>query len=160
MSTLTATEIRSELGDFSSIVCFKAVVVGFEESLGEKAAAIALIAAGRARGKQVATQLGLADQNASLAETATLLNSALGKNGTRLCIIDNIIEEDGVIKVFCRETICSAGEAEGSARSLSFTMGALQGVLEQVTHKRLRGKQIESVLRGGTHDVVAFEALA
>ena len=38
--------LRPTLGDFSSIVCFKSAVVGIEDALGEKAAAIALIAAG------------------------------------------------------------------------------------------------------------------
>lgn len=157
LSTLISTEIRPELGDFSSIVCFKAVVVGVEEALGEKAAAISLIAAGRVRGKQLATELGLT--NAGLATVAPILNSALGKEGTRLCIVDQIVEEDGLIKVFCRETICSAGEPEGSPRNLTFTLGAIQGALEQVVGKRLRGKQIASVLRGSTHDVLAFEVI-
>lgn len=157
--SMSATEVRSELGDFSSIVCFKAVVVGVEEALGEKAAAIALISAGRARGKQVAIELNLAERNISLAEMAPILNSVLGKEGTRLCIIDRITEAEA-IKVFCRETICSAGEAQGSARKLTYTLGAIQGVLEQMTGKRLRGKQVESVVRGSTHDVIAYEVLA
>lgn len=62
MSTVAvpvANQLWTELGDFSSIVCFRAIVIGAEEALGEKAAAIALIAAGRARGKQVAEQLNL-----------------------------------------------------------------------------------------------------
>jgi len=158
-STLDTTQqIRSELGDFSSIVCFKAVVVGIEEALGEKAAAIALIAAGRARGKQVAAQLNLSNE-APLAEVASLLNKTLGKDGTRLCIVDKIVEEADGFKVFCQETVCSSGEPQGSSRCLTFTLGAIQGILEQVTGKRLRGKQIESVLRGSTHDVLEFQVL-
>lgn len=148
--------LRSELGDFSSIVCFKAVVVGIEEALGEKAAAISLIAAGRARGKKLAQDLGIEKATGSVEHITPLIQEALGKKGTRLCIIDNIVEADDVISVYCRETVCSAGEPQGSIRTLSFTLGALQGVLEHVTGKRLRGKQVESVLRGGTHDVVAF----
>ena len=52
-------QLRPELGDFSSIVCFRAVVTGIEEALGEKAALISLIAAGRVRGKQVAQAKGI-----------------------------------------------------------------------------------------------------
>lgn len=158
-SMATVQQLRPELGDFSSIICFKAVVVGVEEALGAKAAAIALIAAGRARGKEVATQFNLTTNSMSLPAAAPLLNSILGKEGTCLCIIDQIVEDGEIIKVFCRETVCSAGEAEGSDRKLSYTLGAIQGVLEQMTGKRLRGKQVESVLRGSTHDVLAFEAL-
>ncbi|OYQ67030.1 hypothetical protein B9G53_02615 [Pseudanabaena sp. SR411] len=152
--------MRNELGDFSSIVCFRAVVVGTEEALGEKAAAIALISAGRNRGKQVAEQLGLAGKGIANAEIVPQLQAALGKDGTRLCIIDKIVESGETILAYCRETICSAGEPQGSPRKLTFTLGAVQGVLEKVTGKRLRGKQTESVLRGGSHDVIEFEVLA
>lgn len=151
------TTNRSELGEFSSIVCFKAVVTGAEEALGEKAAMITLIAAGRSRGKQLAEQLGLVV--GSTDNLVPALQKALGKDGTRLCIVDKIENESDSIKVYCQETICSAGEPEGSPRKLSFTQGAIQGVLEHVTGKRLRGKQIESVLRGGSHDVIEFEII-
>jgi len=149
---------RKELGDFSSIVCFKAVVTGAEEALGEKAAAITLIAAGRNRGKQLAEQLGLKN-GMPLAEIVPALQKALGKDGTKLCIVDKLEQTDESIKVYCQETICSAGEPQGSPRKLSFTLGAIQGVLELVTGKRLRGKQIESVLRGSSHDVIEFETI-
>ncbi|MCA6504070.1 MAG: hypothetical protein IM585_00385 [Pseudanabaena sp. M135S2SP2A07QC] len=152
--------MRNELGDFSSIVCFKAVVVGTEEALGEKAAAIALISAGRNRGNQVAEQLGLEGKGLTNTELVPMLQAALGKDGTRLCIIDKIVESGETILAYCSETICSVGEPQGSPRKLTFTLGAVQGVLEKVTGKRLRGKQIESVLRGGSHDVIEFEFLA
>ena len=159
ISTLVSTThlIRPELGDFSSVVCFKAIVTGIEDALGEKAAAIALITAGRARGKQLAASLGLQDQ--PLSELAIVLNRALGMEGTRLCIIDKIVEADEMIKVYCRETVCSLDEPQGSNRQLTYTLGAIQGVLEQATGKRLRGKQVESILRGSHHDVVAFQTL-
>jgi len=151
--------MRNELGEFSSIVCFKAVVTGTEEALGEKAAAIALISAGRARGRQIAEQLGIKGSGTSHEDLIPLLQKTLGKDGTRLCIVDQIEETNEVITVHCRETICSAGEPEGSPRKLSFTLGAIQGVLEQVVGKRLRGKQTESVLRGSSHDVIEFEVI-
>ncbi len=154
-----STTDRSELGQFSSIVCFKAVVTGAEEALGEKAAMITLIAAGRTRGKQVAEQLGIAGKSTALAELAPLLQQALGKDGTRLCIVDKIEQTDESIKVYCRETICSAGEPQDSPRKLTFTQGAIQGVIEAVMGNRLRGKQTESVLRGSTHDVIEFEVI-
>lgn len=162
MSTIelmVTNQLRDELGDFSSIVCFKSVVIGTEEALGEKAAAIALIAAGRSRGKRLAEQLGLSGKGLDNTNVLSLLQSALGKEGTRLCIIDNLVAIGESIQVYCRETICSAGEPQGSSRQLTFTLGAIQGALEQATGKRLRGKQTESVLRGGSHDVVTFEVL-
>lgn len=159
VALMVTNQLRNELGDFSSIVCFKSVVVGTEEALGEKAAAIALIAAGRSRGKRLAEQLGIAGKGLDNVEIVPLLQSALGKDGTRLCIVDKLVVTDDSIQVYCRETICSAGEPQGSLRQLTFTLGAIQGALEQASGKRLRGKQTESVLRGSSHDVISFEVL-
>lgn len=164
MSTSTMVpvthDIRKELGDFSSIVCFKALVVGIEEALGAKAATIALVTAGRQRGKDLAKSLGLSGKQADWAEVTQLLQKALGKEGTRLCLVANIVEEDAGFKVFCQETICSSMEEQGSDRTLSYTLGAIQGAIEEITGKRLRGKQVESVLRGSNYDAVSFEILA
>lgn len=152
---------RKELGNFSSIVCLKAIVVGVEEALGEKAAAIALIAAGRQRGKQLAVDLNLVNKAAiiPIKEVQEKVCEVLGKNGTRLCVVDKIVEEGNVYKVYTRETVCSAGELEGSSRRCTFTLGALQGFLESFLNKRLRGQHTESVLRGSSHDLLEYTIL-
>lgn len=152
-------QLRPELGEFNSIVCFKALITGMEDSLGEKATAIALIAAGRARGKKLVQELGLNNSQISLDEAGSKLSQALGKDGTRLCKIDKIIEQGDVIQVYTSETVCSAGEPQGSSRSCTFTLGAVWGAVEQVTGKRLQGKHIESVLRGSSHDIFEFKPL-
>ena len=151
--------IRSELGDFSSIVCFKAVITGMEDALGEKATAIALISAGRARGKKLADDLGLTGATGDLQLAGHKLAEALGKSGTRLCKIEKIYVEGDAVKVYTSETVCSAGEEQGSQRKCTFTLGAVWGALEQVLGKRLQGKHTESVLRGGNHDVFEFTVL-
>jgi predicted hydrocarbon binding protein len=148
--------LRSTLGDFSSIICFKAAISGMEEALGEKATAIALTTAGRSRGKQLAQDLGLVGASFSLDDIAQKLTSALGKDGTCLCIVDKIITEEDVVKVYTSETLCSAGEDQGSTRKCTFTLGAVWGAIEATLGKRLMGKHTESVLRGGTHDVFEF----
>jgi predicted hydrocarbon binding protein len=152
---------RQELGDYSSVVCVKAIVTGVEEALGEKAAAIALISAGRQRGKNLAQELDLVGKGGtmSLEEVLDKASHALGKDGTRLCIIDKIEQDGEVYKVYTKETICSAGESEGSSRQCTFTLGAIQGFLEAFLGKRLRGRHTESVLRGGTHDVLEYSLL-
>lgn len=155
-----STQLRPELGEFNSIVCFKAVITGMEDSLGEKATAIALIAAGRARGKKLVHELGLNNSQISLDEAGSKLSQALGKDGTRLCKIDKIIEQGDVIQVYTSETVCSAGEPQGSPRTCTFTLGAVWGAIEQVTGKRLQGKHTESVLRGSSHDIFEFKPLA
>ncbi|MCM0594266.1 MAG: hydrocarbon-binding protein [Gloeotrichia echinulata DVL01] len=145
--------LRKELGEFNSVACFKAVITGIEEALGEKATAIALISAGRTRGKKLAVELHFTDSSLSLEDAASKLALALGKEGTRLCILEKIIMEGDTIKVYTNETICSTGEPENSNRQCTFTMGVVWGAIEQLIGKRLKGEQTESVLRGGTHDV-------
>jgi predicted hydrocarbon binding protein len=154
--TLTS---RPTLGQFSSIVCFKSVITGMEEALGEKATAIALIAAGRERGKKLAKELGLSGSTQDLSAIAAQLNEAIGANGTHLTAVDKIVEEGDLIRVYCSETVCSAGEPQGSDRKCTFTMGAVWGALTEITGRKLRGMHTESVLRGGTHDVFEFTSL-
>ncbi|MEQ8974887.1 MAG: hypothetical protein RIE73_31440 [Coleofasciculus sp. C1-SOL-03] len=158
---IAKNELRQELGDFSSIVCLKAIVVGVEEALGEKAAAIAMISAGRQRGKKLAEDLDLVGKGSSMSleEVTQHVQEALGKEGTRLCVIDQVTQEGDTYKVYTRETVCSAGESEGSSRQCTFTMGAIQGFLEAFLGKRLRGTQTESVLRGGNFDVLEYADL-
>ncbi len=151
--------LREKLGDFSSIVCFKAAITGMEEALGEKATAIALTAAGRSRGRNLAKDLGLSGTSLRWDVIADKMAFALGENGTKLLTIESILEEGDVIKVFTSETLCSAGEPEGSSRKCSFTLGAVWGALEEITGKRLKGSHTESVVRGGNNDVFEFESL-
>ncbi|ELR96871.1 hypothetical protein [Gloeocapsa sp. PCC 73106] len=157
----TEENLRQELGSFSSIVCLKAIITGVEEALGEKAAAIAMIAAGRKRGKQLAAALKLSGQSErmSLEQVTEKANEHLGKDGTRLCLIDKIVPIEEGYQVYTRETICSSGEEQGSPRTCTYTLGVLQGFLEEFLGKRLRGTQIASVLRNGTHDVLEYRIL-
>lgn len=151
---------REQLGNFSSVICLKAMITGMESSIGEKATAISLIAAGRERGRNLVKELGLNNSTTSLAEASQKIASALGPDGTRLLILDRIEQEGGVIKAYTRETICSAGEEAGSTRQCTFTLGAMWGALESILGKKLRGKHTESVLRGGDYDVFEFTELA
>jgi predicted hydrocarbon binding protein len=155
----TSISNRPTLGEFSSIVCFKSIITGMEEALGEKATAVALITAGRTRGKNLAKSLGLSDSNADFATIATQLDNAVGANGTRLTAIDKIVKAGDTIEVYCSETICSAGELLGSDRKCTFTMGAVWGALSEITGKKLRGVQSASILRGGSHDVFVFHVV-
>jgi predicted hydrocarbon binding protein len=150
------------LGDFSSVVFLKGIVIGLEESIGEKTVGIALIAAGRNQGKKLAEELGLVNDGASLPieEIQEKINHILGKDGARLCLIDKLEQEGDSYKAYTKETFCSAGEVEGSLRKCTYTLGIIQGVLETFLGKRLRGQQSESVLRGGTHDVMEFQVLS
>jgi predicted hydrocarbon binding protein len=151
--------LRPNLGDFNSIICFKAAITGMEEALGDKATAIALTTAGRSRGKKLAQQLGLDASVMSLEDITSRISHALGKDGTCLCNVEKIVSHSDVIKVYTSETLCSAGEPQGSERKCTFTLGAVWGALEQAIGRRLQGKHTESVLRGGNYDVFEFSEL-
>lgn len=127
-----AINLRPELGDFSSIICFRALVSGLEQALGEKATLIATIASGRLREKQLSESLGLAGTKPDLAKATLSMREALGVDGTKLCLIDKIEVMDNGYRVYCRETIGSAGEEQGSSETLSFTLEAIQGALESM----------------------------
>lgn len=151
-----ATYERKDLGEFNSIVCFRAVITGMEEMLGEHATAISLKAAGRTRGANLCTSLGFDRGSASIDDLpgiAKALDDALGVNGTRLCKVDKIEPDDDRIVVYCSETVCSAHEEFGSQRKCTFTLGAIHGAIEHLLGKQFMAKHTESVLRGGTHDV-------
>jgi hypothetical protein len=151
--------MRPTLGDFSSIICLKSIIAGMEDALGEKATAIALISAGRTRGKKSVSELGLSKTDVNWDDIASKLNDIFGLNGTRLCAIDRIKQTEAAIEVYTRETVCSAGEVNGSPRKCTYTLGVVWGSLEQILGKRLQGKHTESVLQGGSHDVFEFRDL-
>ncbi|MEZ4320317.1 MAG: hypothetical protein R3F61_22750 [Myxococcota bacterium] len=154
----TTYDHRPTLGDFSSIVCFRAVVVGMEEALGKRAALVSLKAAGRLRGAQLVESLGLTgkgpDDSVALAKA---LDDALGAQGTRLCYVPRVDRDGENFTVYLKETICSADEPMGSDRELSFTFGALHGAIEALYGVKLRGKQTGSVLRGQDFDIISLE---
>ena len=150
--------LRPDLGDFSSIVCFRAVVAGVEQTLGHRAAMVALRSAGRQRGHDLVGSLGLTGSApATPDDGAKALDTALGPDGTKLCRVDKLERpDDETYRVYLSETVCSAGEEQGSDRELSFTFGALHGAIEALYGVKLRGKQVGSVLRGQDHDIVEF----
>jgi len=149
---------RDRLGDFSSVVCVKAIITGMEDMLGDQATAIALTNAGKIRGRKVSQDLALGEADL-LVELAYRLDILLGKAGTRLCIVHSLEQDGDEYVARTSETICSAGEPEGSDRKCTYTLGVVWGALETLLDCRLRGRHTESVLRGGTHDVFRFERL-
>lgn len=153
------TSHREVLGDFSSVVCFKAVIVGVEDTLGVDGAAVVFTRAGRVRGQDLVTSLGLADKNVSIEQLAFTLDAALGTSGTKLCRVEKASMDGENVIIDTQETVCSAGEPDGSTRKCTFTLGAIWGALETATGKQYLGAHTESVLRGGKSDRFVFSPL-
>lgn len=155
--TATATPLlRPQLGDFSSIVCFKALIVGVEDTLGPDGAAVVFIRAGKVRGRNLANDLGVAGQNVPVEQLAPLLNAAIGKDGTCLAAVTRSYREGENIVIETQDTVCLAGEALGSERRCTFTLGAVWGALEAITGEMFTGEHTESVLRGGSAEKFVF----
>lgn len=149
--------MRENLGDFSSIVCLKALVMGLENILGEKGAQANLVLAGRHRGQTIVKELGLSNTDKPMTEWLAAVKEAIGETGTRLCNIAKAEEDGNVLRIYLNETVCSAGEEQGSTRRLTFTLGAIQGAVEEATGKKFIAKQTGSVLRGQDYDIIDLQ---
>jgi predicted hydrocarbon binding protein len=147
---------REHLGEFGSVVCFKAVITGVEDTLGTDGAAVVFTRAGKMRGHNLVRSLGLQGSNIPVEQMADKLNAAIGKDGTRLCHVKSVRQDGENIVVEAMETMCSAFEPMGSDRNCTFTLGAIGGAIEAVTGKMLQGKQTTSVLRGSSCDTFVY----
>lgn len=153
--------VRKNLDDFMSIVCFKAAIKGMEDILGEEGTAAALIAAGRRRGADVAASAGLTGKNPDATALAAALDKELGVNGTHLCCIAGVSDTpEGGYLVKAKDTVCMAGEAPGSTRHCTYTMGAVMGCIEAATGKKLTGKHVKTILEGQDTDDFLFTPMA
>ncbi|HSI82833.1 MAG TPA: hypothetical protein VK970_03560, partial [Candidatus Methylacidiphilales bacterium] len=122
-------------------------------------AAVVFTRAGRVRGEDLAKSLGLAGSKVPVEQLAATLDKALGKDGTRLCRVTGAKDTGDTIEIETQETVCSAGEAMGSERTCTFTLGAIWGALEAVSGSRYEARHTESVLRGGTSDKFVFKKI-
>lgn len=147
---------RPNLGDFSGVICLKAIIIGLEDILGVQASSIALISAGRIRGRAICNELGI-DADQPLERAVVRLNTVLGKDGTRLCNIERVEQDGDCLLAYTSETVCSACEPDGSDRKCTYTLGVVWGALEQLLDRQFRGTHVESVLRGASHDIFRFE---
>ena len=147
---------RENLDDFVSLICVKSIITGVENALGEQAVAIALIAAGRSRGKNLAVSLGLNDSQISLKDLALKLNFALGNNGIKLCLIEKIEQTDNLILVHAKETILSFDNEQGLFRGCNYTLGVVWGVLETVYGQRYLGSHLNTSC-SNTYDIFEFK---
>ncbi len=152
---------RPELGETVSLDCLKAIISGMEQTFGNQAANVALTATGKLHGKKIAqtyqlNSISLQDA-ASLQQLTTSLQQILGKNGSRLVIIDNIeqLPPHGY-RVFARETVCSADEPIGSDHRCNFTLGVIHGILEVCGGVPLSASQTASVLHNSSHDILEY----
>ncbi len=138
----TANILRPILGDYVNVMDYKALLDGIEDTMGSKAAAVIITAAGRAYGKKIATTLGASIETKDLPTILKRLNTSLGQEGTRLCIIDEISQQENFIRVKVVEPVEMSGETSDSIRMCPFTLGVLNGFIDQIMQKRHQARQI------------------
>lgn len=138
----TSNTLRPQLGDFVNVMDYKALLDGIEENMGSKTAAVIILAAGRSYGKKIAKALGESDETKDLPTVLKRLNTNLGEEGTRLCVIEEVSQQEAFIRVKVVEPIEMSGETVGSTRLCPFTMGVLGGFIDQVMQKRHQGRQV------------------
>ncbi|KYC44230.1 hypothetical protein WA1_02315 [Scytonema hofmannii PCC 7110] len=152
----TSNTLRPMLGDFVNVIDFKALLDGIEENMGKKAAAIIISTAGRAYGKKIATMLGATAETQDLTTVLKKLNKSLGMEGTRLCVIDEVTQQEGFIRVTIVEPLEMCGENANSERLCPFTLGILGGFIDQILQKRHQGRQIAVAEQAGLQTEFEF----
>lgn len=125
---MQAMEIdRPTLGPLMSVVCFGYLATDAEELAGPGL----LVDAGRQRGQDVIEALGKTGSHQQAAAIQRELDAALGEQGTRLCLIQQISEQaDGSFEVHAAE--CASD---------TYTLGVLIGAISAITGTRMLGKQ-------------------
>ncbi|KAB8332306.1 hypothetical protein SD80_019555 [Scytonema tolypothrichoides VB-61278] len=130
------TATRPTLGPMMSLTCFQYLRIGAEE-VAERAP---VVAAGRKRGAELVDQLGLRGNTTDGAKITSLLDAALGVNGTRLCLITSITETaDGGYEVRLTEGACTAGQSSDTPLC-AFTLGVFVGAIQALSGRVLRGR--------------------
>lgn len=133
---------REVLGDFAGVSCLRAVLLGMEFTFGAATAQVALRAAGRRHGSELARQLRVTpDTPATVVRDR--LDLALGVHGSRLCVVQHVEWQapgeraSGAWRVVLGEMASTATEPWGSRRRCPFTLGVVEAVLQAASHRPL-----------------------
>ncbi len=120
---------RPTLGPFMSVTCFRYL---HDDALDMAGPAL-VTDAGRQRGHDLIEELGLLGSKPAAAHLQEELLKALGPDGTRLCLLQNLKEtEDGGYEVRSKECV-----------SPTYTVGVLVGAISAVTGQTFIGSHAE-----------------
>lgn len=144
---------RTELGPYMSAECFRYLRTYAEETAGRGL----IVMAGKNRGLSLADYLkGVSGSDTS--SMVTVLNKVLGKDGTRLCIVDDITATDTGYQVTVSESACSTG-MKTSEPNCAFTMGVFIGAMEVVSQQRMMAVETECVATGHDHCIYKLDRI-
>jgi len=145
---------RPILGGFMSAECFRYLRMDAEETAGRAL----IVTAGKQRGRSLADFLkGIKpDDTAKIAET---LGKILGVEGTRLCLVKEVIKTDDGYTFKIDESACSYG-LKADVPTCAYTLGVFAGAVEIITGKRAHGVEHECQAIGSKFCVYQVELLS
>ena len=151
-----AEELRPNLGPFMHAVCFQYLRVGAEEYGGRAL----IVAAGRQRGLDLIEELGLMNTSSDAATIKAKLYTALGKDGTRLCVVEQVTAKDnGGYEVRLTEGACPAGK-HSDEPLCAFTLGVFIGAISAIVGKRMTGQETECTACGAPMCIYQIDPIA
>ncbi|HEX2914852.1 MAG TPA: 4-vinyl reductase [Chloroflexia bacterium] len=144
---------RTVLGSYMSAECFRYLRLYGEETAGRGF----IVHAGKQRGLSLSDTLkGLSMENS--AEVVEMLNKVLGKDGTRLCIVEKCDKTGSGYRFTISESACSTG-VKTDTPNCAFTMGVFLGITELLTGKRHNVHETDCVATGHTYCIYEVETL-
>jgi predicted hydrocarbon binding protein len=136
-----------------SLVCFQYLRVGTEE-VADRAP---IVASGRQRGYDLVEGLGLLGKVTDASVMHKHLSTALGEQGTRLCLVNSITaKSDGGYEVRLSEGACTAGQTS-SVPVCAFTLGVFIGAIHAMTGNRVRGTESQCCACGADECVYQID---
>ncbi len=144
---------RPQLGAFMSAECFRYLRHWAEETAGRGL----IVQAGKQRGLSLADMLK-GNSVDDLPAATRVLDKVLGKEGTRLCIVDAVTKTANGFQVRVSESACSTG-MKTDAPNCAFTLGVFIGAMELICKQRLTAHETDCVATGHSQCVYELEVL-
>jgi predicted hydrocarbon binding protein len=136
-----------------SAECFRYLRMYAEETAGRGL----IVQAGKQRGLSLDDHLKGINPDDTAAITTTL-NKVLGKEGTRLCIVEEVSKTAAGYNIKISESACSTG-MKTEEPNCAFTMGVFVGAMEVISKKRFTVHESECVAVGDSHCLYVLEEI-
>lgn len=146
------TNARTDLGPFVAAECLQLMRLHVEDMAGRSP----VLGAGRMRGAGLIEYLGFTGSKPSMDVAAKQIAEALGADGTKLCIVDDITEENGAYTVTIHEGACSYNRTSDEPMC-SYTLGVFIGAIGAMFGHTMTGKEIACQAMGDEHCVFTIK---
>ncbi|MBO3130445.1 V4R domain-containing protein [Dermatophilus congolensis] len=142
------TNTRPTLGKFVAAECLQQMRLHVEDLAGPGP----VLGAGRMRGAGLVELLGKTGASPSIDDATDILQKALGLDGTRLAIVDDITEDNGTYTVRIHEGACSF-DRKSDEPMCAYTLGVFVGAIGSLYGATMTGKELECEAMGDSQCV-------